>query len=451
MLNKNMFRLISVFSVFVLAVVVLASGSHKAEAAAITSSASGDWNTGATWVGGVVPGVGDTVTIASGHVITMSASPAAASIASLTINNAGATTGLTMSGTSTTLTVTGAISIALPSADGTSTLAVADANLVAAGITMTGGASPRIAQLTVTTGTITSSSGISFAGTAAQAKLTATGAATITLSGTTGTLGTGGTVALNSASTTVFSGAAQTVNTYTYGNVSLSGSGIKTIANTTTIASNLAITSGTTVTLANSLSTANKILFNGSTRVAGTYGADASSAAHKSDIYFTSGVTTLITVAAGSSSSSNGGNGGVQQTITQNADNTNTSTSSSTNNTPTTTQSETPATPTKTEVVCAQGEMFSPTTGEKCTKNTETVSNTPTPKAYAFGTSLVKKGSKGEACKAWQMYFNDKGNAGLTVDGHCGPKTIAFAKTWQASVGLKADGVLGAMSRAKAN
>jgi peptidoglycan hydrolase-like protein with peptidoglycan-binding domain len=59
-------------------------------------------------------------------------------------------------------------------------------------------------------------------------------------------------------------------------------------------------------------------------------------------------------------------------------------------------------------------------------------------------------GSKGEACKVWQMFFNDKGKAGLVTDGICGPKTIAFAKMWQASAGLTPDGLLGPMSRAKA-
>jgi len=73
-----------------------------------------------------------------------------------------------------------------------------------------------------------------------------------------------------------------------------------------------------------------------------------------------------------------------------------------------------------------------------------------TPVAYAFGTSLVKEGTKGEACKAWQMFLNDKASAGLVADGNCGPKTMVAAKAWQASVGLTADGVLGAMSRAKA-
>jgi len=109
-------------------------------------------------------------------------------------------------------------------------------------------------------------------------------------------------------------------------------------------------------------------------------------------------------------------------------------------------------------VSCLAGQMFSPTTGERCNTFVSTTPSytpsyepsIPSASGYAFGNTLVKQGTKGGACKAWQMFLNDKANAGLATDGACGKLTMAAARAWQASMGLKADGLLGAMSRAKA-
>lgn len=100
-------------------------------------------------------------------------------------------------------------------------------------------------------------------------------------------------------------------------------------------------------------------------------------------------------------------------------------------------------------VFCPPGQLFNTTTGERC--NSVSNVNAPGASGYAFGNALVRMGTRGEACRAWQTFFNVKRNAGLVVDGWCGKRTMSAAVSWQASAGLVADGLLGPASRAKAN
>lgn len=68
--------------------------------ALITSAASGNFNAGATWVGGVVPGVGDTAQAATGHTITITANATCD-----LINNAGTGTFILNNGVTLTANV----------------------------------------------------------------------------------------------------------------------------------------------------------------------------------------------------------------------------------------------------------------------------------------------------------------------------------------------------------
>lgn len=64
--------------------------------------------------------------------------------------------------------------------------------------------------------------------------------------------------------------------------------------------------------------------------------------------------------------------------------------------------------------------------------------------------ATVKMGSSGQASIIWQRFLNGYSSANLVNDGAFGPLSSAAAKTWQASRGLTADGILGALSRASA-
>lgn len=56
---------------------------------------------------------------------------------------------------------------------------------------------------------------------------------------------------------------------------------------------------------------------------------------------------------------------------------------------------------------------------------------------------LLKKGSRNEYVRHWQMFLNLNGYACGSADGIFGPKTEAAVKKWQKDHGLKADGIIG--------
>lgn len=70
-----------------------------------------------------------------------------------------------------------------------------------------------------------------------------------------------------------------------------------------------------------------------------------------------------------------------------------------------------------------------------CTGTTTTSTNTED-----YNMKTIKKGSKGNAVKVWQIII------GAAADGIFGSGTESMTKTWQGNHGLTADGIVGKMS-----
>lgn len=254
-------------------------GSTNAMAVSCTSIASTNWGTLTTWgAGGCVgagtgggetagiPGINDTVIIASGFTVNLAANAKAASI---TINNAGAATGITLSGF--TLNVSGAVTLSAPTVNATSTFNVGTGTLTAASISITSGTSTQISLMTVSSGIITTTGNIVFAGIASSARFTSTGASTVNVGGnfgSSGTLTTSGTGTIN-----FNGGAAQTIGIYTtYNKIKINNtSGGVQILGTTTIGGTLDVSLGTldirgfTLTVTGATTVSSTLLFSTST------------------------------------------------------------------------------------------------------------------------------------------------------------------------------------------
>ena len=70
---------------------------------------------------------------------------------------------------------------------------------------------------------------------------------------------------------------------------------------------------------------------------------------------------------------------------------------------------------------------------------------------YDFGLAVLKNGSKGNAVKELQRFFNDIMKLGLLVDGKLGSKTVLIIKKWQKAHGLKTDGIVGTKTKIMMN
>lgn len=282
--------------------------AHKVEAAACNATTTGNWSVGSNWtgctgVGGIPLSGTDSITINSGVVITGNTTSTVTGLTfatgaganGLSINtgitvtvsgnviyNANTNTvsqTLTLNGTGG-MTVTGTFTMNTPTSTGSSLVTCATSatgtlsigstlamtgnstNTGAATVTgltctvsvgglatITGGTNATgAATINSTTGTLTFSAGVTLAGTAAQAKLTTTGAGTINL---TGTLSAGGTLAINSGTNFVTTGTSAINGAYSVGKLTVN-SGTTTLgAGTITSSGALAVASGAVLSLGN--------------------------------------------------------------------------------------------------------------------------------------------------------------------------------------------------------
>lgn len=88
----------------------------------------------------------------------------------------------------------------------------------------------------------------------------------------------------------------------------------------------------------------------------------------------------------------------------------------------------------------AEQKLFNtPDTGTMAAATT-TMASTTTKNTEDYNMQTIKKGSKGNAVKVWQIII------GAAADGIFGSGTESATKTWQSNHGLAADGIVGKMS-----
>jgi uncharacterized repeat protein (TIGR01451 family) len=225
-----------------LAVVLL---SFPAFGAAFTSAQSGNWNSTATWGGGSIPVSGDTVTITSNHVVTVTGSEA---VGSVTLDS---TTGNKMlvidPGATLIVDGPGSLTVNAPTPGSTNIIRINGGNLTTTfgGISITGGTNASKLEFTSLGGAATFEGNVLFAGTAANAIIDFGPGGTPSTVSIAGDLGNGGTIVNNTSATVEFNGTgAQTINGYTFNNLTINKSGTATLNGPITVDGDLDIASG---------------------------------------------------------------------------------------------------------------------------------------------------------------------------------------------------------------
>jgi hypothetical protein len=158
-------------------------------------------------------------------------------------SNAGSSAALNFTDGTSALNISGTATIGTASTAGTVSLSVDAGTFTCNALTFVDNSS-NVGQLRISSGTATVTNNITLVGGAARSKILFTGAGTLNVGGS---LGGGGTITSFTASTVNYNGAAQTIFPATYENLTLSGSGTKTMSGVTTVNGSCIIGSGTTL------------------------------------------------------------------------------------------------------------------------------------------------------------------------------------------------------------
>jgi hypothetical protein len=214
------------------------------------SIASTAWNVNTTWsnvgFGGPAaagtPGPSDFVFIGGGF----SVSIAGAETCSALLFDAGTSVTNTLTISSGSLTVSGAVTIPQTVTSGSNILNVGAGTLTASSLDFTSTPGGAGQFMIISTGTATISGNIT--GIGASSTIQFTGAGLLQVGGSMFS-SANGTLTSVAGSTVEYNGAAQTVQALGYNNLTLSGSGTKTLTANTTVGGNLTIGDGVTFTI----------------------------------------------------------------------------------------------------------------------------------------------------------------------------------------------------------
>ncbi len=212
------------------------------------SRADGNWNVNTTWsttgFGGgpaaSTPMAGDFVFIGGGRTVTVTAAHACASLA---FDPGTSVTNTLTIGSGNTLTVAGDITIPQTVTSGSNILNVGAGSVTATNLSFTSTPGGAGHQMSISTGTATISNDVT--GIGASSTISFSGAGLLRVGGSMFS-SLNGTLSAAVGSTVEYNGSAQTVQSLPYNNLSMSGSGNKTLAATATIGGNLNVGVGTT-------------------------------------------------------------------------------------------------------------------------------------------------------------------------------------------------------------